>query len=127
MALPVVAWLPAIGAALWTGVVTTVKWCVNHYHIVKIVVVCTLICTAFYLGRKVYLFFNQLLTSYIGQLSSATPTVGAYSGSLLAKANYVLPVTEMFALLGVYLVFAGLCLSLKFIIAGYKAIPFKSA
>lgn len=128
MAFPVVALIPAIGAALWSGLVTCFKWCVDHYHIVKIIIVCTLICTAFYLGRKAYIYFTGLLSQYMSDISAASPQGASFSGaSLLAKANYVLPVSEMFALLGVYIVFAGLCLSLKFIIAGYKALPFKSA
>lgn len=125
--IPVVAWFPALLTAIWSGLVAIVKWTVEHYHIVKIIVVCTLICSAFYLGRKVYIFFNDTLHDYFSQMSGVTPQGSSGVASILAKANYVLPVTEMFALLSVYIVFAGLCLSVKFLISGYKAIPFKSA
>lgn len=124
---PIVAIVPAILAGLWSGLVGIAKWCVEHYHIVKIVIVCTLITMAFYFGRKAYIFFNDLLKEHLNQIAASTPTGPGAGVSILAKANYVLPVSEMFALLSVYLTFAALCLSLKFIIMGYKAIPFKNA
>lgn len=127
MALPAVALIPAILTAIWSGLVAVVRWCVDHYHIVKIVFVCTLITAAFYLGRKVYLALVSALQSYFTEMTNNSVVAPAYTGSLLAKANYVLPVSEMFALLTVYLVFAGLCLSVRFILAGYKAIPFKNS
>ena len=125
--IPVVAWIPAVLGAIWSGLVAITKWTVDHYHIVKIVLVCTLIITAFWLGRKVYILFNTALQEYFSDMAGVVPQSPSGVASFLAKANYVLPITEMFALLSVYIVFAGLCLSVKFLISGYKAIPFKNA
>lgn len=127
MALPAVALVPAILSAIWTGLVAIVKWCVDHYHIVKIVIVCTLVITAFWLGVKVYSYLIETLTGYFSDLSAASPSGVQGTAAILAKANYVLPVSEMFALLAVYITFASLCLSVKFVLMGYKAIPFKNA
>lgn len=127
MAAPIVALIPAILTAIWAGLVTVVKWCIDHYHIVKIVIVCSLITAAFWLGVKVYSALMSTLQEYFSEIAAASPSGTSGTVDILAKANYVLPVSEMLALLVVYVTFASLCLSVKFILMGYKAIPFKNA
>ena len=127
MAAPLVALLPAILSALWAGLVVCFKWLIDHAHVIKIVGVCILITAAFKLGRFAYSALVDTVDSYLGDIAANAPQGRAAAFSVLAKANYCLPVSETFALLLVYVTFASLCLGLKFVIAGYKAIPFKSA
>ena len=124
---PLVPVLSGLASAIVSALVVAAKWIVDHLHIVKIVVVCTLIVAAFKAGRYAYNLLVDSVGDYISRISDGVPTGLSASASFLAKANYVLPISEMFALLSVYVTLAGLCLGLKCVIAGYKAIPFKSA
>lgn len=114
-------------SAITSAIVAAFKWLVNHIHVVKIVGVCLLIAGAFKVGRLAYNTLVGALATKLAALDSAAPSGVSATTAFLAKANYVLPLSEMFALLAVYVVIAGICMSLKCIIAGYKAIPFKSA
>lgn len=128
MAAPLAALLPAIFAALWEGLKSVLLWFLARLHIVKIIMVCTIVLSAFYVGKRLYSLLVDQVAVYLSQISAASPgSAGSVSFGLLAKANYVLPITEMFALLVVYVSFAGFCLALKGLIAGYKSIPFKGA
>lgn len=128
MAAPIVAVLPAVFAALWSGLKAVLLWFLARLHIVKIIAVCTVMLAAFYVGKQLYSSLVTQAAQYLGNISNSSPgSAGSVSFSLLAKANYVLPITEMFALLVVYVSFAGFCLALKGLIAGYKSIPFKAA
>lgn len=124
---PVVPILSALGTALVSALVAAAKWIVDHMHIVKIVIVCTLIVAAFKAGKYAYGVLVESVSNYFDSLSASAPSAVSASASFLAKANYVLPISEMFALLAVYVTCAGFCLGLKCVIAAYKAIPFKSA
>ena len=94
---------------------------------IKIVGICLLIAAAFKVGRLAYNALVSALADKFAAIQNATPSGVSVTATFLAKANYVLPISEMFSLLAVYLTMAGLCLSVKCLIAAYKAIPFKSA
>lgn len=127
MAGPVVVALPAFLSALWVGLVACFKWLIDHAHIVKIVGVCILITAAFKVGLMAYTWICGAVGEHLQAIRDSAPTAVNTTFSLLAKVNYCVPVSETFALLAVYVSFAGLCLGLKFAIASYKAIPFKQA
>ncbi len=128
MAFPVVAALPAFLAALWSGLVVCFRWLVDHFHVVKIVGVCALIAGAFKVGILAYRTLVDNVSMWINELVNNVPNNNvSVVFSYLAKANYVLPLSEMFGLLSVYASFAAACLVIKGLIASYKAIPFKSA
>ena len=128
MAAPLVAVLPAIFAAFWAGLKTVLLWFLARMHMVKIIICCTMLVAAFYVGKSLYSALVSQVATYIGGIQSSSPGAApSTSLAILAKANYVLPITEMFALLAVYVSFAGFCLALKGLISGYKAIPFKAA
>lgn len=128
MAAPVAVVVPALLAAFWEGLKAVLLWFISRIHIVKIILVCTILISAFYVGKALYSGLVEQVATYLGNIASSSPgSAGSVAFSLLSKANYVLPLTEMFALLVVYVSFAGFCLALKGLIAGYKAIPFKAA
>ena len=127
MAAPLFVALPAIFTALWGGLVACFRWLIAHAHIAKIVGICLLIAGAFKVGRLAYVALCSAVSSYLLRISQSTPSGVSATASFLAKANYCLPISELFALLAVYVSFCGFCLALKFAIASYKAIPFKSA
>ena len=128
MAAPLVALLPAFLSALWAGLVVCFRWLIEHAHIAKIVLVCLLIIAAFRVGLFAHGWVMDSVTDYLMHIEEIAPTSSPSPVvSFLAKANYCLPISEMFALLSVYISFCGFCLGIKFLIASYKAIPFKSA
>lgn len=119
--------LPAIFTALWTGIVAIVKWALEHAHIVKIVVVCLLIVSAFKMGTFMFNTLMTLLENYSSSISNSYPSAVSASLEIMAKANYCLPLTEALVFLSIYVTLAGLCIGLRFTISLYRSIPFKSA
>ncbi len=127
MAAPLVVAVPAILSALWTGLVICCKWLVDHAHIAKIVTVCILISTSFWMGRKIYVALVSFLNTQLRSMANSVPHGVSSSLDILAKANYCLPVSEMLALLSVYVSCWGLCMTLRFVLSMYRSVPFKNA
>ena len=127
MAAPAALAIPALLSALWTGLVVCFKWLIDHAHIAKVTVVCIIITSSFWMGVKIYTQFVALLNARLSSLSSSVPSGVSVSLDILAKANYCLPVSEMLALLAVYISCWGLCMGLRFMISMYRNVPFKSA
>lgn len=125
MAAPLIA-IPALVSALITALGVCAKWIIEHTHIVKIVIVCGLLITAFESGLKAYTWLFQHFQNFLTSLGSF-PAGGGGNLSLLAKVNYCIPLSEMLSLLAVYITFASMCLSFKGVLCLYRAIPFKSA
>lgn len=124
MAAPLIA-IPALVSALITALGVCAKWIIEHTHIVKIVIVCGLLITAFESGLKAYTWLFQHFQNFLKSLDSFH--AGGGNLSLLAKVNYCIPLSEMLSLLAVYITFAAMCLSFKGVLCLYRAIPFKSA
>ena len=126
MAAPLVVALPAIFSALWAGLVICFKWVIEHAHIAKIITVCLLIMVSFRVGRLVYLFIFQQLSSNVSSLNQALPHGAQGVLDILSKANYALPVSETLALLAVYVSCWSFCAAIRYGISLYRIIPFKS-
>lgn len=124
MAAPLIA-IPALVSALITALGVCAKWIIEHTHIVKIVIVCGLLITAFESGLKAYTWLFQHFQNFLKSLDGFN--AGGGNLSLLAKVNYCIPLSEMLSLLAVYITFASMCLSFKGVLCLYRAIPFKSA
>lgn len=126
MAAPLVFAVPAILSALWSGLLVLGKWFLTHAHVTKIVVVCLLIISAFYAGRVMHGFVMSQISSIIESINETQSGGFSTSLALLAKANYCLPLSEMLGLLGAYVLLAGQCMTLKFIISMWRSTPFKA-
>ena len=130
MALPLVALLPWLVGAIKSAAVVSLAWIVKHYFLLKLFFLTVVIYTC---ARIALGFYVKLLDTVFETMSVAGDKLGEVAtlditiGEFLAKANYVLPVSELFYLVGVFLSVYVSCLTANFLMWCWKAIPFKAA
>lgn len=118
-----IGWLPG-----WAK--TFFSWCIRYSKWTMVLVCIPLFVLIPWVAIKMSLYVMGAINSSIGDVSSALGGVssgGVSVASFLAKANYILPLNEMFVLFGVYVSLVGSCLVIRGLTAIYRLIPLKAS